>query len=1029
MNDAGENVEVIDLTGGISASTSPMFSPQLSSRLRSGAAARVLYLAEDSSEGEEKKEEVVSPPEKKRLRRSRRMKVKVVDDDDDGAKKNASRKGDDVLEGGEKPVSRKVARTHRSRKEPEFQDSSDSAQRGQTLFQAEEDCISGNKKIFKAAVPLPLPSTRISKPKEIDLKKQVQAYLKSRRASVKKRYFDLTQIPTSEVIPTGRTIKQMGSWSGHWPALREFLQNTVDHLGLLDPKTGRRHGALQLEATPGGSSGELATIRFVCADEAICTIVASEDELVIEQRYTFPIAPRALDTGVPDIEKSGASSAGGFGDGFKTAAVALLAAKNSFNLLKWDFYVRGQKITWSFEGITRAAVGTFAKCQVLQVRIDRTEEISTEVEQENTMRQTIKVKGIGRSFVEQAVPRFLVFWDLNESALLLSGKSGGDFLGAGSSQPAIFCGVLGPKIRPESGVYVKGIWVRKPKIAGALMCFFGRRLEVIGRDRNDVDNDDLANAVVYVFQHCTDISYLRRLLAPLRGKAYTKKSSCSSSSSSSSLSSIDSWLLKSPRFLNQILEQYKDFILHDILGVPRGAIYISSKTIKSSDPFFKWASSFLDSSGSPLETIEPGANRYLFQEVSELELTEHCVKILEQQNNERGCNAEILSKAFRKILTFMSLGRAKLIFSAHIAVAFVHNNGIYVPDAPLTREVLVKVLNICQCHLEGANGEYFSCLMQAIFETLPPGGTRSLSINDITSVVDRAKGIRKENSDFLVKTNGKCLSSPSDARKLSPQEKTNPGIDLTENNGSINEEDVQGIEQPHSCTSTRNLKRKIAQIALAAERGCKRNQQGEATDLQPIIPEADFGQDDAGNDTCLRPSSQLQSIEVDASLGGGTLLCDARAIVAIRDRKWSATAKRRIVTLREVLQDATKIVRQSMPTIDPLLHRIRPGYDYSNDTYEAFCDGRQIIVNLHSYMPKMRSGVHGLSLPKTLVHDMVVMITHELAHFLEPQAGHGPVWRDTHMNMVAEVMTMLHSKSGRGQFGHVGGIDGNPLLV
>lgn len=44
---------------------------------------------------------------------------------------------------------------------------------------------------------------------------------------------------------------------------------------------------------------------------------------------------------------------------------------------------------------------------------------------------------------------------------------------------------------------------------------------------------------------------------------------------------------------------------------------------------------------------------------------------------------------------------------------------------------------------------------------------------------------------------------------------------------------------------------------------------------------------------------------------------------------------------------------------------------------------------------------------RSLVHDLVVVVTHELAHFLEPGAGHGPLWRDTHMRMVIEVMGRL----------------------
>ena len=100
-------------------------------------------------------------------------------------------------------------------------------------------------------------------------------------------------------------------------------------------------------------------------------------------------------------------------------------------------------------------------------------------------------------------------------------------------------------------------------------------------------------------------------------------------------------------------------------------------------------------------------------------------------------------------------------------------------------------------------------------------------------------------------------------------------------------------------------------------------------------------------------------------------------------------------------------------------------YDASNTDYDAFCDGTLIVVNLHSYLPKLgkfgqkkkKKGGRGSSaasaastasaVPRTLAHEMVVTVTHELAHLLERGGGHGPEWRDTHMSLLQEIYADL----------------------
>ena len=55
----------------------------------------------------------------------------------------------------------------------------------------------------------------------------------------------------------------MTAWAGLWPALREFLQNTIDHLQLL-AVDGRLHAALRVENTSLGGGERL--VAFWCGD-------------------------------------------------------------------------------------------------------------------------------------------------------------------------------------------------------------------------------------------------------------------------------------------------------------------------------------------------------------------------------------------------------------------------------------------------------------------------------------------------------------------------------------------------------------------------------------------------------------------------------------------------------------------------------------------------------------------------------------------------------------------------------------------
>lgn len=70
----------------------------------------------------------------------------------------------------------------------------------------------------------------------------ISAYQRSRASGVKARVFPLDKLPASNTISTGRTIKPISGWHGMWPPIREFFQNTIDHLDLR--KEGGLHPAL-----------------------------------------------------------------------------------------------------------------------------------------------------------------------------------------------------------------------------------------------------------------------------------------------------------------------------------------------------------------------------------------------------------------------------------------------------------------------------------------------------------------------------------------------------------------------------------------------------------------------------------------------------------------------------------------------------------------------------------------------------------------------------------------------------------------
>ncbi len=80
-------------------------------------------------------------------------------------------------------------------------------------------------------------------------------------------------------------------------------------------------------------------------------------------------------------------------------------------------------------------------------------------------------------------------------------------------------------------------------------------------------------------------------------------------------------------------------------------------------------------------------------------------------------------------------------------------------------------------------------------------------------------------------------------------------------------------------------------------------------DHERIIPSAVFEADNAGDDSCLRPSSDLNNIAVDESMGGGHIYCDSRTMKYLHSN---------INDLGDELKfkiRAIRIVENSIPTL------------------------------------------------------------------------------------------------------------------
>jgi len=896
----------------------------------------------------------------------------------------------------------------------------------------------------------------------------VKAYQRARAASVKRCAFDLRSLSTGS-INTGRTIKPLASWSGLWPPLREFLQNTIDHLELFS--AGDLHPALTLEVRDGaqdGAGGSATTIAFVCGAEDVCVLRVRADELVVEQHHTYALHPRALDTGVHDTTKGGDKTAGGFGDGFKTALVALLALPHgACRALAWDFFCGGRHVRWAFAGAQREAVGTFARSTVLEVTITNEaaaisrapasgaasvrggapgtyEVVPTPcVRGDNIMVQTYRVDGIGAAFLSEAISRLQVFWSVPRSQTLCIGR--GDFLACAKELPPVLpaatlggtgggsCGSSSrpsaPR-RPQPGIYIRGIWVRKPTLEGSVMSFLGR-MNVSGRDRNDVDAEELVEATLHVLRATTHSALRLRLLEPLRQPRLP-----------------NTWLTSSPRFLNQLLEAAPEFFLYDVFGVPRGALFVSKRTTDSMDPFIRWASAFLARRGAPLLPLEPKANKHLFHEVSEEELQERCVhELLRDAKQNVEPQAKRLQSAFGKLLRACEVSKLTVHFSGEVVVAFMHGNHAFVPLQPLSRRLILSVLGVVQRKL-GVFDEAFTHMTQAIFETMAADDATAVDEAQVDAAISRAKIVQREAAAFL---GGRGLGqlpkgAAAGAKGVRPTAKRKAAVEpaaVTDLTSDIDEAppppDAAGGGKRRgaggggsgggSAGSSSSGNAVLGdQQAQLADQIAQVNRLRGVIGHNEVLPASAFNDDgaDSNSDGCVQPSSALVPTAVCEGAGGGRLHADRGSASYLLSMPPDAQAALR--GIREALKGAKRLVARALPSVQRLLAEVVcEGYDAANTGYLGFCTERQIIINLCPLLQRAlgahlgarpRAGVAAAagarlpSLPVDLVHEVLLTLLHELAHMLERGGGHGPGWRATQDRLTQAVMAHAFATIG-----------------
>lgn len=229
-------------------------------------------------------------------------------------------------------------------------------------------------------------------------------------------------------------------------------------------------------------------------------LLNSDDELCIEQMFTHPcITPvrAGLDTGIHKTVASATTlqlHAGGFGDDDGCGIVRrplLLASVDLPDRVRINYYPLALlspkvKRPWAPNIL---AVAMYCVCRV--VREKRAASLKSKEGEKSRHPITVctkltKSRELARpSGTKHFLARMQIFWELDRflHVWYVSSSSSWDFFGCDQDHTLI--GGKDTITRPQSGVYIQGIWVCKSSIEGVLMCFNSTSsLKVQGRDRN-----------------------------------------------------------------------------------------------------------------------------------------------------------------------------------------------------------------------------------------------------------------------------------------------------------------------------------------------------------------------------------------------------------------------------------------------------------------------------------------------------------------------------------------------------------------
>ena len=104
--------------------------------------------------------------------------------------------------------------------------------------------------------------------------------------------------------------------------------------------------------------------------------------------------------------------------------------------------------------------------------------------------------------------------------------------------------------------------------------------------------------------------------------------------------------------------------------------------------------------------------------------------------------------------------------------------------------------------------------------------------------------------------------------------------------------------------------------------------------------------------------------------------------------------------MRGALAAAKATVGAAVPRLQRAVDTVvKDGYDDSHHGYLGFCMEKVVVINLAPLMARAARR----PLPRKIVDELMYTVTHELAHLLEKDGGHGPAWRDTHERLVLAV--------------------------